>query len=86
MNRWKKSEGKGSKGGKGVPSRSASLFFRPSRNSVAHRQWSQASAGDSIVDPVTPGEGGIGAVMTSRTICEVVASLIVFFGGSVAEV
>jgi hypothetical protein len=90
MSQQKKSEGKGSKGGKGVPSRSAFLFFRPSRNSIARRQWSQASTGgtstgDIIVDPVTSAEGGIEVVMTGGTICEAVAGLIVFFNGSVAE-
>jgi hypothetical protein len=85
MSQQKKSEGKGSKGGKGVPSRSAFLFFRPSRNSIARRQWSQASTGDIIVDPVTSAEGGIEVVMIGGTICEAVAGLIVFFNGSVAE-
>jgi hypothetical protein len=81
----KKSEGKSSKGKKGLPSRLASLLFRPSRNSAARQQWSQASAGDNVVEPVTPTGGGIGAVMTDGAVCEVVTSLIVFFGGSVAE-
>jgi hypothetical protein len=85
MSQQKKLEGKGTKGGKEVPSRSASLFFRPSRNSAAHRQWSQDSTGDNVVDTVTQAEGGIRAAMTGGTICEAVTRLIVFFGGSVAK-
>jgi hypothetical protein len=84
MNQQKKLEGKSSKGRKGLPSRSASLFFRFYRNSATHRQWSQASTWDSVVEPVTPAGGGIGVVMTFRIVCEAVAGLIFFFGDSTA--
>jgi hypothetical protein len=73
------------RGGEGVPSQSASLSFRSSRNSTAHRQWSQASTEDNVVEPVTPTGGGIGEAMTSRIVCEAVPGLIVFFSGSAAE-
>jgi hypothetical protein len=85
MSQRKKLEGKSSKGRKGIPSQSASLFFGPPRNSAARRQWSQASAGDNVVEPITPARGGIGAVMTNIAVCETVVGLIVFFDGSVAK-
>jgi hypothetical protein len=85
MSQQKKLEGKSSKGRKGIPSQSASLFFGPPRNSAARRQWSQASAGDNVVEPITLAGGGIGAVMTNIAVCETVVGLIVFFDGSVAK-
>jgi hypothetical protein len=51
----------------GVPSRSTSQFFRPSRNSVTHREEFQASAVDSTVQLVPSEEEGIGAVTTEGT-------------------
>jgi hypothetical protein len=41
-----------SRGGKGIPSRSVSLFFKPSRNLVTRREESQASAVNKTVHPV----------------------------------
>jgi hypothetical protein len=42
-----------SEGVNGLPFRSTSLFFKPSKNLAVHRQKSQASAVDSVVEPVT---------------------------------
>jgi hypothetical protein len=85
MSQRKNLEEKSSKGGKGLPSQLASLFFRPSRNSAARRQWFQASAGDNVIELVAPTGGGIRVVMTGGVVYEAVTRLIVFFGGSVDE-
>jgi hypothetical protein len=57
-----------SKGKKGIPSRSASLFFKPSRNSVTHREEFQASAVVKTVEQITPIDGGAVAVTAGRTV------------------
>jgi hypothetical protein len=53
---------------KWVPSRSASVFFKPSRYSARHRVESQASVVDRIIKDVPPEGGGMGAVAAGETI------------------
>jgi hypothetical protein len=55
------------------------LFFKPSKNSAVRRQKSQASAADSVVEPVTPAEGVTGVAYEEG------AGWIIFFDGSAGE-
>jgi hypothetical protein len=59
--------------GKWVPSRLASVFFKPSRYSVKHRAKSQASALDWIIKAVPPEGGGMGAVAIDETMGVVIS-------------
>jgi hypothetical protein len=64
MNQHKIPREWGIKKNKGIPSWPASLFFKPSRNSVTRREESQALAINKIVQPIPPTEEeAIAAVM-----------------------
>jgi hypothetical protein len=54
------------------------MFFKPSKNSAIHRQKSQASTADSVVE-VTPAEGVIGVAYEEGV------GWIIFFDGSADE-
>jgi hypothetical protein len=62
-----------------LPCWSASLFFKPSKNSAVRRQKSQASTADSVVEPVIPAEG------VTEVAYEEGAGWVIFFDGSADE-
>jgi hypothetical protein len=55
------------------------LFFKPSKISASHQQWSQASAAGNVVEPVTPTGGATGVAGEEDT------GWASFFDGSAAE-
>jgi hypothetical protein len=56
------------KGTRGIPSQSASLFFKPSRNSVMRREEFQASTIDKTVQLILSVEEGVEAETTRGTV------------------
>jgi hypothetical protein len=56
----KRSKERNSDGVNGLSYCSASLFFKPPKNSAVHQQKSQALAADSVVEPVTLAERATG--------------------------
>jgi hypothetical protein len=68
-----------------VPSRSASRFFKPSWKSVTRQEESYASAVDRTVRPVPPFEEEMVVVATEAVVLRMVTSLVVGFGGPLAE-
>jgi hypothetical protein len=79
-----------SEGIKGIPFRSASLFFNPSRNSVTHQEETQVSAVDKTLQLIPPKEeaaaSAIGAATTMGSMAlGTIIGLTVDFGGPLAE-
>jgi hypothetical protein len=68
-----------SEGVNGLSCWSTSLFFKPSKNSIFHRQKSQASAADSVEEPVTPTK------WATEVAYEEGASWAIFFDGSTCK-
>jgi hypothetical protein len=71
MNQQEVSEGCSSKSKKWVHSRSASAFFKLSRNSVRRREESKALAVDWIIKVIPPIGGGTGVAIVDDIVCEV---------------
>jgi hypothetical protein len=68
---------------KGIPSRSAYLFFKPSRNSVTRQEESHAPAVDKPVQLIPPKEEAVATMGASAL--GMVIDLTVNFGGPLAE-
>jgi hypothetical protein len=62
-----------------LPYWSASLFFKPFKNSAVRRQESQTLAADSAVETVTPAEGA------TRVAYEEGVCWVIFFDGSTCK-